>query len=101
MIEEKEFGELIATVKISARNIEKIAENVESILESQAATEERLRAGNKRFEAQETVNKETNAKLFSHDIEFEKMPGKKATYSLITIGFLILGALITFYKFLG
>ena len=99
MISDREFGELIQSVKTLSENSGRMADNVEKILTCQAATEERLKSGNKKFDEQSKINTEVEIKLNAQALQFAGMPSKAATYSLIVAGFAIVGALITIYKF--
>lgn len=89
----QEEGKLIATVGQVAETLNEVRGDVKGILKVQAGTEERLSHGAGHFTKIDQTLKE-------HETEISTMPNGRTVYAALTIGFTILGLLITVYKFL-
>jgi hypothetical protein len=91
-IADQDFGKLIESVSQLVITTQETRTDVKELVKYQVRTEERLSTGAKHFE---TLDK----KVDGHEKELAAMPSGKLVYLLITLGFGILGALITVYKF--
>jgi predicted nuclease with TOPRIM domain len=84
---EKDEGKLIATLETIAGTLSEVKGDVKGILRCQAKTEERLSHGVGHFSR-------VDGKLDEHDKAINKMPSGKVVYTVLGLGFTILGLLV-------
>lgn len=97
-VDDQQLGRLIGHLEALTPTITEIKCDVKKVLEAQAATEERLKAGNARFEKIDCCLKEMDEKI---DSEVKSIWGslrKKAdwriVYPLVVTGFVVIVFLI-------
>lgn len=88
----QDFGELKASIKSLGDGVKSLDDKAEKTIAFQAATQERLINGNKKFQDHEDRIKKVEEK------KCPKYPRPSLTYAMISFGFIVLGILISIIK---
>ena len=90
----QEEGRLLATVEQIASVLNEARVDVKDLVQCKSKQEERLRHGAEHFAKIDT-------RLDAHSQEIEKKANSRGIYTVIGLGFSVLLAVITIYKFWG
>ena len=82
------IGETNATLKAMSKTLEGVSASIQCFTKFQARTEQRLNNGVKHFEKVDTT-------LEEHDDKISGLPRGPVVYAIITIGFIVVGILVT------